>query len=118
MKRLFLADLKDLNITKLRKYVAEEYKVSIKEVTKYDFLVAYEDQWGYEGSSFFLMKKGGRFYTNYASHCSCYGFEDQFKPEMVTKKYLKSEKFNVFISGYCDDRDATEDNIKNFIKAL
>ena len=37
----------------------------------------------YDGSSYVLFHKGGKFHEVYGSHCSCYGLEDQWDPEEV-----------------------------------
>lgn len=63
----------------------------------------------YTESSFFLLKKDNKYYENYASHCSCHGFEKQFKPEKTTIKYLKSYKFNPTCNNDYNDK------IKDFI---
>lgn len=38
----------------------------------------------YEGSAGVLFIKDGRFYIVTGSHCSCYGLEDQWKPDEIT----------------------------------
>ena len=39
---------------------------------------------GYEGSAFVLFERDGELYEVNASHCSCYGLEDQWDPEETT----------------------------------
>jgi hypothetical protein len=50
--------------------------------SKYD----YED---YSGSSSELFVKNGVLYENHGSHCSCYGLEDQWKPEVTYLEAIK-----------------------------
>src|SRR4051812_43967563 len=42
----------------------------------------YED---YSGSALVLYEKDGKLFVNHGGHCSCYGLEDQWSPEEVTK---------------------------------
>lgn len=43
---------------------------------------------GYEGSSEVFYRDKGKYYIVAGSHCSCYGLEDQFKPEVYETKEL------------------------------
>lgn len=44
-------------------------------------LYAEYKQEGYEGSAWVVYRNGDKFYSVEGSHCSCYGLEDQWKPE-------------------------------------
>ncbi len=48
----------------------------------------------YDGSAWVLgiEKKTGKLFEVYGSHCSCFGLETQWQPEITTLKYLK-ERF-------------------------
>jgi len=50
-----------------------------------DIKVAVYDTPPYEGQAFVLFRdtRDGKFYEVNASHCSCYGLEDQWQPEEV-----------------------------------
>lgn len=65
-------------------------------------LIAYESQgsWGCDSSGWFLLLKGDDLYEVHGSHCSCYGFEDQWTPEKTTVEYLLSQKFSFSCGGY------------------
>ena len=43
----------------------------------------------YEGEAFVLFEKGGTLFEVNASHCSCYGLEDQWKPEETNAEVLR-----------------------------
>lgn len=43
----------------------------------------------YEGYAYVLYYQGGNFYEVHGSHCSCYGLEDQWEPELITLNDLK-----------------------------
>jgi hypothetical protein len=53
------------------------------------FIAAYY-QGSYEGSAYVLAGKDGILYEVEASHCSCYGLEESWKPTVVTVEYLKN----------------------------
>lgn len=44
----------------------------------------------YSGNAYVLFTKGKEIYEVFGSHCSCYGLEDQWKPERLIKKMIKS----------------------------
>lgn len=115
MKQLFLADLDQMTDTEVRRHIIRQYEAGLSEVEAYDILVAYEEQEGYESSSFFLLQRraDGVFFENHASHCSCYGYEGRFTPEETTLEYLKSDKFSSGIYAY--GRDKYDEQVKVFI---
>jgi hypothetical protein len=49
------------------------------------------------GEAYFLVRnlETGRLYEVIGSHCSCMGFEDQWKPEITSKEYLLSENYRM-----------------------
>jgi hypothetical protein len=122
MKTLYLEDLKDLTEAQIKKHLVSEYNADEKEVNKYKILLAYESvgSWGCDSSSFFLLqeKKTKKLFEVHGSHCSCYGFEDQFTPELSDVKYLKSEHFGVSLGGYDNSPADNERLIKEYCKAI
>jgi hypothetical protein len=117
-------------------YDKESAKVVYDQLEKLDVLVAYESvgSWGCDSTSFFVFKdkETGMLYEMHGSHCSCYGFEGQFRLEQTTTEALKSRVANarsrneddedehaIFsIGGY--DSDATNNAriINNYINSL
>ena len=117
-------------------YDAESAKIVHDKLDKLDVLVAYESvgSWGCDSTSFFIFKdkETGTLYEMHGSHCSCYGFEGQFRLEETTIEALKSRVANarsrneddedehaIFsIGGY--DSDATNNAriINNYINSL
>lgn len=92
----------------------------------FEVLVAYESvgDYGCDSSNWFLLrdKRTGELFENHGSHCSCYGFESQWKPEVTTRKYLKSDKFGgASLGGYdstrnYDDKPDHNTTIREWIK--
>lgn len=121
MKQLFLADLKGMTDEEIRSHLTEEYEyeASKEDVDKYDILIAYESvgSWGCDSSSFFLLRERntGELYENHGSHCSCYGFEGQFEPEVTTLEYLKSDNFYFCGGGYDDEEKSNKKAVKDWI---
>jgi len=79
-------------------YDKESAKVVHDKLDKLDVLIAYESvgSWGCDSTSFFVFKhkETGMLYEMHGSHCSCYGFEGQFRLEQTTTEALKSRVEN------------------------
>lgn len=137
MKKLFLEDLSKLSEQEVKQHIADDYagKDSVfdcgeptdsektnllKELEGYEILIAYEHvgSWGCDSSSYFLMKKGDKYYEFAGGHCSCYGFEGQYDPDEATVEYLNSDRFSFYCGGYDDNSDANEKSVREFVKAL
>lgn len=43
----------------------------------------------YEGEAIVIFIRDGKLYEVHGSHCSCYGLEDQWKPEETTLEVLR-----------------------------
>jgi len=73
---------------------AEDMNFVSEQLEKLDVLIAYESvgSWGCDSTSFFVFKdkETGTLYEMHGSHCSCYGFEGQFRLEETTIEALKS----------------------------
>lgn len=119
---LFLADVKGLTEEEIKEGIVISYETSAKNVNKYDIIIAYQSvgDYGCDSSSFFLLrnKKTKKLYENHGSHCSCYGFEGQWKPELTTIEYLHSDKFGLSCGGYDDEETENKKLVKKFIKTL
>jgi len=59
----------------------EQFRVDPTPVTDADIVVAVYESESYEGNAFVLYQKDGKLYEVNGSHCSCYGLENQWKPE-------------------------------------
>ena len=127
---LALEDLKGMTEFQVKKHLELGYTgegVNISEVATLledmDILIAYESvgSWGCDSTSFFLFKdKAGKLYEMHGSHCSCYGFEGQFRLEESDAEALKTRasgsKYGFFTTGgYDDDRDSNIDEAKKYI---
>lgn len=92
---LFLNDYAGFTYEAVVEDIVANYQVSQPFVDNYRILVAHlHGDGGYEESSYFLLveKSTGRLFEVSGSHCSCYGFEGQFEPELTSIEYLISEK--------------------------
>jgi hypothetical protein len=120
MKVLYLEDLKDQSEVELIDHIVRNYEASKEEVEKMNILIAYESvgSWGCDSSAFFLLeeKESKQLYEVHASHCSCYGFEGQWKPEVTSAVYLldKANNGHLFYTGGYDDY--SDDNKKAAIE--
>jgi hypothetical protein len=131
---LALEDLKTWSEDQIKAHIAKEYgkedyeregsdpevKKALKELS---IIIAYESvgSWGCDSSSFFLFKDShGKLFELHGSHCSCYGFEDQFKLEEATIESLKlrNEQGVFYTGGYDEDSEFNKNAVKNFINGL
>jgi len=75
-----------------------------------EILLASYGSGGYEGDAFVLFRRDGRLYEVNASHCSCYGLENQWDPELTTIEALRHRLTNGTLGAdsYCNNPFATE----------
>lgn len=72
--------------------VAREFDISnhYKNEPMYAYAIYNVDD--YSGCAFVVFKKYNKWYSVSASHCSCYGLEDQFNPEEFSPElYFKGK---------------------------
>lgn len=50
----------------------------------------YGDYSGYDGQAYVLFEQDGKLFEVAASHCSCYGLEDQWSPNEMTPAAVRS----------------------------
>jgi hypothetical protein len=64
----------------------------------------------YDGYSFILFHKDGKYYEVNGAHCSCYGLEGQWNPEETDIAFLEMRFFNDGPQSYmfCDHPEAKE----------
>ncbi len=120
MKNLFLADLSLMTEEQIKDHLIDEYDATKAELNDFDILIAYESVGDCDSSSFFLLKnkKTGEFFENHGSHCSCYGFEEQFNPTKTEIKFLQSENFHFSCGDYDTDSIGNTIKVNNFMKTL
>jgi len=118
MKQLFLEDLANKNESEVLDHIASTFET--ERPVDIELLIAYESvgSWGCDSSNWFLFRKNGKLYENHGSHCSCYGFEGQWKPEETTIEYLKSDKFYVSTGGYDKDEEGNKQKVKDYLQQL
>ena len=101
---LALEDLKAKTEMEVKEHIAYQYcedayngeslKIVHDTLEKLDVLIAYESvgSWGCDSTSFFLFKDSkGNLFEMHGSHCSCYGFEGQFRLEKSEDKHCGIE---------------------------
>ena len=122
MKPVYLEDLKGRSKKELLAHIASEYSATTIELQRVDVLLAYESvgSSGCDSSAYFILrdKTTKQLFTVHASHCSCYGFEGQWRPEPVTAAQLKQEKSPMYCGGYDDHEDENKQAVADFIKRL
>lgn len=140
MDQLFLQDLNKIDDLEVRKHISDNYagaegegysygdiseedsKKVLKDLSRFNILIAYESvgSWGCDSTSWFLLqeKETGFYFEFSGSHCSCYGFEGQYKPDKTEIEYLKSDKFSFYCGGYDDNETENQIAVKRYLKEL
>lgn len=83
--------------------IMREFETSEDDVAGIELLFSVDDPGSYCGSALIVFRRGGKLYEVNASHCSCYGFESQWKPEETTLTELKTRE------PYWNDNDEKND---------
>jgi hypothetical protein len=60
-----------------------------QELNSSDILLAAYDTCRYEGDAIVIFEKNGKLYEVRGSHCSCYGLEGQWDPEVTFPEALE-----------------------------
>lgn len=119
---VFLEDLKGMNEETIKEHLIEEYTACPESLKGLKILIAYESvgSWGCDSSSYFLFKKDNKYFEVFGSHCSCYGFENQFDLEETTVDALKimAKKGFYHTGGYDSNERYNKKSIKDFIENL
>lgn len=116
---LFYGYYEELTLDEVMTNVEETYDIERCDIDKYIILIASCNSYEYEEDSYFLLlsKIDGKLYENHASHCSCYGFEEQFEPEETNIPYLLSDKAN-FGYGLENKRNEIQGFLVGFLRYL
>lgn len=125
---LTLEDLKSCSEEEIKNHLISQYTADPNVLDGLEILIAYESvgSWGCDSSSFFLLKnkETGELFEVHGSHCSCYGFEDQFDLESTTTEALKfrikeGKYSSVFYTGgYDSDSEENTRLVNEYIKTL
>lgn len=131
---LKLADFENMSNQEVIDHIVTNYSddgygrlgVEVKEsevktlLENYDVLVAYEHvgSWGCDSSSFFILKNktSGSYAYVSGRHCSCYGFEGQFKPEDMPDEWFLRDDFTEYgYGGYDDDEEEHKRLVRKWV---
>ncbi len=63
-------------------------KLLKQEMKNCNILLAWYGNGGYDGSAFVLFERDGQLYEVNGGHCSCYGLEGQWDPELTSVEAL------------------------------
>lgn len=95
MERLLKDKLVGKTDDELGEMITTEFQIERSELDKIEILIGSIDWYDYEGDAYFLIRDRatGNLYEVTGSHCSCMGFEDQWKPQITSKEYLLSQNY-------------------------
>ena len=96
--------------------VLDEFQVKHSVAAGHEILFAVYSQRSYEGEAFVLTRKDGRLYEVNASHCSCYGLENQWEPEETTIEALTHRLNEGRMGVNYDDRNEFAAELRYFLE--
>ena len=74
----------------VKEWIGREFQI---DMPSGEIIAAYHSEPDYEEDCWFLLRKDGEYFEAFGSHCSCYGYEEQWDPKPASKEYLCSEHF-------------------------
>lgn len=93
-------------------HLKKEFNITDADLKGIEILYAAYRTGCYDGQSIVLFKEGDKLFIVDASHCSCYGLEDQWQPVETNEAALKKEieaksnyhfdEFDTFIN-FCNE---------------
>jgi hypothetical protein len=125
-----LGDLRGKTEHEIKEHLAYQYGVSwdtldeiiVERLKNLNILIAYESvgDWGCDSSSYFLLKDkiSDELFEIHGSHCSCYGFEDQFDLEPMTLEAIKLRSYLFSTGGYDTESKENIDEAMEFINSM
>lgn len=89
------------------------FKIDKSELNNCEIIIASYDTPGYEGYATVIIKNmnDGLYYEVNASHCSCYGLENQWDPELIGNGDLLEEYSKRITVGEWDNKTKIYDLI-------
>ena len=104
-------------------YVAEKRKAldAILASPKYQgirVLLACYTQECYDGDAFVLFLRDGKLFEVNAYHCSCYGFEGQWEPELTTAQDLRFRLSKGTLGTSYNDQDVFASKLATILNTL
>lgn len=76
-----------------------------------NILLAFYEYEDYEGDAYVLFEQQGQLFEVHGSHCSCYGLENQWEPEIISLEYL--QKNTTYKYGYSEEYKRVVDKLAN-----
>lgn len=119
---LLVEDFANLSIDEVRSKICRDFEVDSLNLDRFQVLAAYmsEGMWGCDSSAWLLLRdrNSKALFEVHGSHCSCYGYEGQFTPELTSLEYLKSDKFGLSCGGYDNNEAHNKSTVVEFLKNL
>jgi hypothetical protein len=124
-----LGDLRGKTEQEIKEHLAYQYgigwetdEVVVECLKNLNILIAYESvgSWGCDSTSYFLLKDkiSDELFEIHGSHCSCYGFENQFDLESMTLEAIKLRSYLFNTGGYDTESKENVDEAMEFINSI
>lgn len=82
--------------------VARDFELKADELARLQaarVVLAVYERYAYEGYAYVLFEHEGELYDVHATHCSCYGLEQQWEPDVTSVAFL----LQVLESPWCNE---------------
>jgi hypothetical protein len=124
-----LGDLRGKTEHEIKEHLSYQYgigweidEVVVECLKNLNILIAYESvgDWGCDSTSYFLLKDkiSDELFEIHGSHCSCYGFENQFDLEPMTLEAIKLRSYLFNTGGYDTESKENVDEAMEFINSM
>ncbi len=123
---LALADFVGMDEPAIKAKIVEDFGIDPTLLDGCDIVVAYmsEGDWGCDSGAFIVFRRDGSLYEVNGSHCSCYGFHQQYysgvdvsqwEPELVERIEVvtQREDSSLACGGYDLDKSANAELIRS-----
>jgi hypothetical protein len=81
--------------------VIEKFSLKLDDLKQCKILLAWYGYGDYDGSAFVLFERDGKLYEVNGGHCSCYGLEGQWEPEVISVEQLMHRIDNGHLGREC-----------------
>lgn len=88
-----------------KKDLAYDFAIDVTTLDGCEVILAAYEYEDYSGTAYVLYSKEGKLYEAHGSHCSCYGLEEQWKPEETSYEDLqfRLEKGTLGLDSWSND---------------
>ena len=122
MKALYMGDWAETqwyggDVTELEA-MKSDFEIDDKELQDVTIIAAAYFYENYDGQAVVVFEKDNQLYYVEAGHCSCFGLEGQWEPELINKEFIEYKiDEGSFFYGYDDSHEIKlKNHLKEYLK--